>query len=48
MSMDAIVERCLEGGLLAVPEAELPIMTSDFYTKYMLPCRPAGETSALN
>ena len=43
MSMDEIVERCLLGGLLAVPETELPLMASDFYTKYMLPCRPPGE-----
>ena len=43
MSMDQIVEQCLEGGLLAVPDGELPIMTSDFYSKYMLPCRPAGD-----
>lgn len=43
LSMDEVVERCLLGGLLAVPEAELPIMASDFYTKYMLPCRPPGN-----
>lgn len=43
MSMDEVVERCLLSGLLAVPEAELPIMASDFYTKYMLPCRPPGR-----
>lgn len=42
MDMDAILECCLLGGLLAVPDGELPLLTSDFYSKYMLPAKPQG------
>lgn len=39
---DGIVEYCLMAGLHSVTDAELPIMTSDFYSKHMLPNKPLG------
>ena len=39
---DGVVEYCLMAGLHSVADAELPIMTSDFYSKHMLPNKPPG------
>ncbi len=33
---------CLLEGLHAVTDGELPMLTSDFYAKYMLPAKPEG------
>jgi translation initiation factor 2D len=40
--MDALLEAAAIGGLKSLKNADLPIMTSDFYSKYMLPHRPDG------
>jgi hypothetical protein len=42
MDADAAVEYCLLAGLHCVQDAELPMLTSDFYTKHMLACKPPG------
>lgn len=39
---DQLLEYCLLAGLRRVPTSELPCLTSDFYSKYMLPAKPAG------
>ncbi|KAK9846268.1 hypothetical protein WJX81_000422 [Elliptochloris bilobata] len=41
-SQDQLLEYCLLAGLRRVPPTELPCLTSDFYSKYMLPAKPAG------
>ena len=41
-SQDQLLEYCLLAGLRRVPTSELPCLTSDFYSKYMLPAKPAG------
>ena len=33
---------CLLEGLHAVTDGELPMLTSDFYAKHMLPAKPEG------
>ena len=35
-------QECLFGGLHSVEDSELPILTSDFYSKHMLPAKPEG------
>lgn len=40
--MDALLEAAAIGGLKSLKNADLPIMTSDFYSKFMLPHRPDG------
>lgn len=42
LDMDALLEEAAIGGLKDLKNADLPIMTSDFYSKYMLPHRPDG------
>ena len=37
-------QACLLGGLQSLTDAELPIQTSDFYSKHMLPAKPEGES----
>lgn len=44
IDMDSLLEHAVLGGLKAVKTADLPIMTSDFYQKYMLPLKPDGIT----
>ena len=41
-SQDQLLEYCLLAGLRRIPPTELPCLTSDFYSKYMLPAKPAG------
>lgn len=41
-SQDEVIEACLLAGLHAVPDSALPMLSSDFYSKYMLPNRPPG------
>lgn len=36
------MQECLLGGLQSLTDAELPILTSDFYSKHMLPAKPEG------
>jgi translation initiation factor 2D len=36
------LQECLLGGLQSLQDAELPILTSDFYSKHMLPAKPEG------
>ena len=43
MGQDELAEHCLLSGLQSLQDAELPIMTSDFYSKHMLPAKPPGE-----
>lgn len=43
MSQDELAQHCLLAGLHSVADNELPIMTSDFYSKHMLPAKPQGE-----
>ena len=38
-------QACLLGGLHSLADAELPIQTSDFYSKHMLPAKPEGDSS---
>ena len=42
-SQDELLHYCLLAGLRRVPPSELPCLTSDFYSKYMLPAKPAGD-----
>ena len=45
---DGLVEWLLVAGLHKVKDVELPMQTSDFYSKCMLACKPPGkQTSAL-
>ncbi len=46
-SQDTLVEQCLLKGLHSVSDAELPIQTSDFYSKHMLPAKSPGDPQAL-
>ncbi len=39
---NAGMQVCLLGGLQAVTDGELPLLTSDFYAKHMLPAKPEG------
>lgn len=39
-----MIEHCLLAGLHAVEDSALPMLTSDFYAKVMLPNRPAGTS----
>ena len=39
---------CLLEGLHAVTDEQLPMLTSDFYAKYMLPAKPEGSSPCLN
>lgn len=41
---DAIAEFCLLSALAAIPDADLPMLTSDLYSKHMVPAKPAGVT----
>jgi hypothetical protein len=41
-SQDALLELCLLAGLLSLSDSELPLLTSDFYSKHMLPAKPPG------
>ena len=47
LSPDEIADSCLLAGLGTVSDKEMPIMTSDFYTKHMLPAKPPGESCKL-
>lgn len=42
-SLDEVADACLLAGLSTLTDKELPIMTSDFYTKHMLPAKPPGK-----
>jgi len=42
-SQDELLHYCLLAGLRRVPPGDLPCLTSDFYSKYMLPAKPAGR-----
>ena len=42
MSPDVVIEHCLLAGLHSLPDSGLPILTSDFYSKHMLPHKPPG------
>ena len=44
-NLDNILECAVIGGLKSLKAAELPILTSDFYQKHMLPLRPPGLPS---
>lgn len=37
------LQMCLFGGLQRVTDDELPLLTSDFYAKHMLPAKPEGK-----
>ncbi|CAL8464144.1 g3679 [Coccomyxa elongata] len=39
---DQMIEACLLGGLQSVADEDLPMLTSDFYSKHMLPAKPDG------
>ena len=41
--MDTLLETSVLAGLQSLTNANLPIMTSDFYTKYMVPNKPEGR-----
>ena len=43
LSQDELAEHCLAAGLVRVKDKDLPIITSDFYSKFMVPSRPAGS-----
>lgn len=45
MSHDEIAEQSLLVGLQLVKDKDLPIITSDFYSKFMVPNRPPGRLS---
>ncbi|KAK9814155.1 hypothetical protein WJX72_001321 [[Myrmecia] bisecta] len=40
--LDALLGRYLVGGLHSVQDSELPMLSSTFYAKHMLACKPAG------
>lgn len=40
-------QECLLGGLQSVDDSELPMLTSDFYSKHMLRLKPDGECFSL-
>lgn len=42
--MDSLLELAVLQGLHSLRTAELPIQSSDFYTRHMIPCRPDGVT----
>lgn len=42
-NQDELVELCLLRGLHSLTDAELPLQTSDFYSKHMLPAKPPGD-----
>ena len=44
LSLDEVADSCLLAGLLTLADKDLPIMTSDFYTKHMLPAKPPGDS----
>lgn len=44
VDMDALLEAAVLGGLLSIKNSELPMMTSDFYTRHMQPLKPEGVT----
>ncbi|CAL5226777.1 g9634 [Coccomyxa viridis] len=44
LSQDELIEVCLLEGLHAVTDGELPMLTSDFYAKHMLPAKPEGAS----
>lgn len=44
VEMDLLLEAAVLGGLQSLKTAELPIQTSDFYQRHMLPLRPEGVT----
>lgn len=39
---DALAEHCLLAALTTVADADLPLLTSDLYSKHMAPARPPG------
>ena len=41
------MQGCLLGGLQAVSDGELPMLTSDFYAKHMIPAKPEGGCAPL-
>jgi translation initiation factor 2D len=43
IDMDALLEAAVLAGLQNLKTADLPIQTSDFYTKHMLPAKPEGK-----
>jgi translation initiation factor 2D len=42
VDMDALLEAAALGGLRSLKTSELPIMSSDFYSKHMQPLKPQG------
>ena len=42
LDMDALLEHAVLAGLHTLKAAELPIQSSDFYTRHMVPAKPAG------
>ena len=42
LTQDELAEHCLAAGLVRVKDKDLPIITSDFYSKFMVPSRLAG------
>ena len=42
LDMDSLLELAVLQGLHSLRTAELPIQSSDFYTRHMIPCRPDG------
>lgn len=38
----AVLQECLLGGLQSVADEDLPMLTSDFYSKHMLPSKSEG------
>lgn len=41
---DALAEYCLLAALAGVADSDLPMLTSDLYSKHMVPAKPAGVT----
>lgn len=44
VSLDVLVEKAAIGGFKSLKNSELPILTSDFYTRHMQPLKPSGVT----
>ncbi len=42
-----MVQACLLGGLQSVADEDLPMLTSDFYSKHMLPAKPDGRITRM-
>ena len=48
MDQDKLIEYCLLAGLHQLTDKDLPVLTSDFYPKFMYPARPAGTANHLS